>query len=98
MGLAICKRCREHLQELLKTAGSSKLSPVAETPLDKESSESSEKEATQLWYNGYKLQTSKLLQVAQVARSNYGGRTRKPRTRYFITSHATRTNIPRAII
>ena len=77
MGLAICKRCREHLQELLKTAGPSKLSPVAETPLDKESSESSEKEATQVWYNGYKLNTSKLLQVSQVARSNcYGGRAR----------------------
>jgi len=67
------------LQELLKTAGQSKLSPVAETPLDKESSESSEKEATEVWYNGYKLHTSKLLQVTQVARSNYGGRARNPR-------------------
>ena len=80
MGLAICKRCREHLQELLKTAGPSKLSPFAETPLDKERSESSEKEATHVWYNGYKLNTSKLLQVSQVARSNcYGGRARNPR-------------------
>ena len=92
MDLAICKRCREHLQELLKTVGSSKLSPVAETPLDKESSESSEKEATQVWYSGYKLHTSKLLQVAQVARSNYEGPTRvkeKWRLVLVISSHHT---------
>ena len=89
MGLAICKRCREHLQELLKSAGPSKLSPVAKAPLDKESAESSEKEATQVCYNGYKLKLPKSLVLTMEDARAIHAREVKWRLVLVISSHLT---------